>query len=133
MMSSFIDHFELCLVKHILYLLDKFGLFPTLREDLDIDNDFIRDIIIIFLAYHKLHVPSVLFHSIIQDEDIDIDILKIDADVILDKWDGYYRNKNSSRPMGITWPLRSGEINKLPPIAHIIMAWVFYGGTFESD
>ena len=54
------DRIEYCLVKHLLFLLDKFGLSPSLRDTLDFDNELQRNIAIVFSAYHKELVPGVL-------------------------------------------------------------------------
>ena len=122
------DRIEYCLVKHLLFLLDKFGLSPSLRDTLDFENELERNIVIVFAAYHKELVPSVLYEKIIEDEDRELDALISDADRILDEWDTYFRSSHSSRSLGIAWPLKHGDVKGLPPIAYIIMAWGFYIG-----
>jgi hypothetical protein len=80
------------------------------------------------LAYNKVLVPSKQYQSVIQDEVRQLDKLKTDADIILDKWDKFYRDTNQNRPMGIAWSLKYGAVSGLPPISHIIMAWGRYIG-----
>lgn len=128
LLSSTIDRIEFCLTKHIVFLLDNFGLFPTLRDDINIDNKLEQDVLIVFSAYNKVLVPSKLYESVIEDEERELDKLKTDADVLLETWDEYYRNTNRNRPMGIAWPLRQCDVAGLPPIAHIVMAWGKYIG-----
>ena len=128
LLSSTVDRVEYCLVKHMLYLLDNFGLFPTLRDNLDTDNELVREVLIVFSAYNKVLVPSKQYRYVIQDEERQLDKLKTDADLILDDWDNFYRNTNRNRPMGIAWLLKHWDVSALPPIAHIIMAWGCYIG-----
>jgi hypothetical protein len=128
LLSAIVDRVELCLVKHMIFLLDRFGLFPTLREDLDIDNVVIREVVIVYSAYHKLLIPTALFNAVIDDDEREYDRLKADADVIIDKWDKFYQSGNRKRPLGIAWPLKPSDVKQLPPIALIIMAWGYYIG-----
>jgi hypothetical protein len=130
--SSTVDRVEYCLVKHMLFLLDNFGLFPTLKGTLNLENMLEKEVLIVFSAYNKVLVSSKQYRSVIQDEERELDKLKTDADIILDKWDQFYRSTNRNRPMGIAWPLKHGDVSGLPPIAHIIMAWGCYiGKRFE--
>jgi hypothetical protein len=94
-----------------------------LKDNLNIENKLEREVLIVFLAYNKVPVSCKQYRSVIQDEERELDKLKTDADIILDKWDKFYRNTNRNRPMGIAWPLKHGGVTGLPPTAHIIMAW----------
>ena len=45
LLSSTVDRVEYCLVKHMLFLLDNFGLFPTLRDNLNTENALVREVL----------------------------------------------------------------------------------------
>jgi hypothetical protein len=89
-----------------------------LKDNLDFKNAVPQEVL----------VSSKQYRSVIQDEERQLDKLKTDADIILDKWDKFNCNTNCNRPMGIAWPLKHGDVLGLPPIAHIIMAWGCYIG-----
>ena len=128
LVTSACDRIEYCLVKHLLFLLDSFGLYPSLKDSLDTENELEWEIAVVFAAYHKDLVPRILYEKLIEDEDRELEALKSNADTILEGWDRFFRSSHSSRSLGIAWPLKHGDVKGLPPIAHIIMAWGFYIG-----
>ena len=95
------DWIEYCLVKHLLFLLDKFGLSPLLQDTVDLENELEQNIATVFAAYHKELVPGVLYEKIIEDEDRELDALISDADRILDEWDTYFRAQDRWESLGL--------------------------------
>eukprot|EP00804_Cyclotella_cryptica_P021573 CCRYP_005884-RA/>CCRYP_005884-RA protein AED:0.05 eAED:0.05 QI:1003/1/0.8/1/0.75/0.4/5/0/1380 len=129
LLPSVIARVELNLVHHILLLLDQFGLFPALKKDLDLENPLEKDITSIFCVYNRMLVSTSVFEGIIEDEERDMDVKRQEADAMLDRWDQFFRSSNRGRATGgVAWPLKPGDVNRLPPIAHVLLAWGFYIG-----
>ena len=67
--SSIRARIELCLVHHMVMLLDRFGLFPALKKDINLDNPMERDIATVFCVYNRSLVAGSVFSAIIEDEE----------------------------------------------------------------
>ena len=57
LLSLIVDQVEYCLVKHMLFLLDSFGLFPALRDHLTIHNEREWDVLIVFFSLQQRTCP----------------------------------------------------------------------------